>query len=191
MAIPLRTNSEPSTQDSTRNSTKYCYKPPADYPTIKDILDSKVIKEEYLSSVARAALQVSFLNASRISEILSLRVLDVIGYDIVLVRGAKRSASYTIFLPGLTNQLILMEVTDVETKLFPIKYKQLWREAKRANISHRRPNRGNSVVTHWARYHSVQKAKIRGFSSRDQSDLLRHRSGASLSYYLSEESNNG
>jgi len=131
------------------------------------------------------------MNASRITEILNIQTSDMVGYDRVVVHGLKRSANYMIYLPTLSYQLKKKGIKYGSTKIFPVKYRQVWREAKRANIYLTKPDRGNSIVTHQARYKMAKKADKVSRDSRAPGDILHHRAQSTINYYLKEGGSNG
>lgn len=175
----------PSSVILARNSTSYCYSPPTDYPSINDLLGCNSVSYNLLSPKVRAVLQVSFVNLSRISEVLSLTVANVLPPDRVFCKGSKKGSSYLIFLPGLSSQLARLGSVPDSTLLFGISYMQCYRGCLRAGIRLQGVDSVNTPRTHLFRY-VFAKGHSDHLTASVLRDLLHHRSINSQLYYINK-----
>jgi integrase len=141
------------------------------------------INEWSMHPVCRVVVQISLLFFCRVSEVLSLTTKNIIEPDRVLCVGAKRGHSYIIFLPGLSKQVSNIENQGAPVLLFPVSYIKCYRSCIRAGLRLDLPGAANKKVTHAGRY-LVKELASAGFTDRQLSDVLHHRSSSSLSYYL-------
>jgi len=178
----FRTVSAPSSLLPARNTTLYYYQTPTVVPSIKSILGDQSIAEELLSPLCRSTIQVCFLFNCRIQEVLNARICDIVHPDRVVFHGLKRSSSYIVYLPGLSDQVSQWPDAVAETVIFPITYLKLYRAACRAGISHFIKGGANRRRLHSSRY-LLAKKLVNQVDDKDMSDILRHRSASSLSYY--------
>jgi hypothetical protein len=133
--------------------------------------------------VCRVVVQISLLYFCRVSEVLSLTTKSVVNPDRALCVGAKRSHSYIIYLPGLSKQVSNVKNQGAPVLLFPVSYIKCYRSCIRAGLRLDLPGAANKKVTHAGRY-LVKELASAGFTDRQLSDVLHHRSSSSLSYYL-------
>ena len=168
-----------------RNTTLYYYRIPDILPTVKDLLSNKEILESAMHPIARAVCIVSLLNFSRVNEILSLTVADILTPDRAICQGSKRGRAYLILLPGISQQLLDNCIVDPSTLLFPITYLKCYRSYVRAGIRLDRGVSSNKARCHIGRY-SVKDLNTGGVPESVLSDLLHHKSASSLIYYLNK-----
>lgn len=171
-----------SSLNRARNTTSYCYQGHSSLPTIQLLLNNCAIQEGMLPPAIRAILQVCFLYNCRISELLSCYSNHVIHPDRLLCLGKKRSGSYIIFLPGLSHSMMGENKKSIPYQLFPITYKKLWTWCVRVHIIQKKRSGLNNNVTHVSRF-KIAEEIINKFSEPVASDILRHRSLNSISYY--------
>jgi hypothetical protein len=165
------------------NTTSYYYRLPGLYPSIRDLMGDNSIKEDLLSPLAKSAISVCILNMSRIREILPLKLKHILHPDRVLCPGSKKSCSYMIFLPDLSKQISLYDISDPEMSLFPISYQKLYRWCVKIGLTMNPGLTSNKPKLHAHRY-----IFARGVSSivdtQTLTDLMHHRSDTSQLYYL-------
>lgn len=178
----VRTHSGISPLDGARNTTLYCYRAPADFPSITSILNAPDVREEQLSPTSRVTMQVCFLYHCRIREILNAQSTDIVHPDRVVLHGLKRSNSYVIYLPGLSAQVQAVAANGSPFSLFPISYAKLYRDAVRVGIRHIHKDGKNCKRLHSARYAFVASVSRLVLDS-EKPGLMRHRSNKSISYY--------
>lgn len=179
----LRTDSVSSSLLKARNSTLFYYRPPSNFPSVKDIFGDESISDINMHPICRSVCQVSSLFLCRILEVLSLRISDIFEPDRVVCRGSKRGAAYLIYLPGLCKQVSSCLITDASLPLFPVSYSQCYRSFIRAGIRLDRPGYKNVMRCHSGRYLISNLFKA-GSEDGVLSDLLHHKSKSSLSFYL-------
>jgi len=179
-------SSVPSPLKQARNTTLYYYRLPLYMPTISKLMRSPDVKETMLSPICRSALTVCILYMSRINEILSLKMKDVLPPDRVLCNGSKGSLSYMIYLPELSTQLDNSGLTDMESLLFPISYIKLYRACVKCGVLLNSGNGRNVPKMHAHRYIFAREVSKRVGSS-DLRDFLHHRLESSQLYYLNHK----
>lgn len=167
-----------------RNSTLYCYRDNNILPSVKDLLEDRNIKEELLSPLSRVTLQVCFLYHCRIREVLNAKFSDVVHPDRVVLHGIKRSNSYIIYLPGLTEQIASIEAPNSKVPLFPISYIKLYRDAVRVGIRFDTKGGKNIKRLHASRFSFCKSVQV-SVPDSELSELMRHKSASSLSFYKS------
>ena len=181
--ILLVTHSAISPLPSARNTTLFNYSPPANFPSVRSLLGLPEIKEDLLSPKSRAILQICFLYHCRITEVLHVELSAVIHPDRVILHGAKRSNSYAIYLPGLSEQIYSTEVVDPKVRLFQVSYSKLYRDAVRVGINYRKKSGGNSKRLHSARYIFSNQA-LPVVDEKELPGLLRHKSNKNYLSYI-------
>lgn len=167
----------------TCNSTSFYYAGHSQLPSIQSLLDSSNVNEQLLSPLCRVTMQVCFLYYCRIQEVLNATIADIIEPDRVVLHGAKRSYSYVIYLPGLSQQVAQAAAPGASLPLFPISYIKLYRNAIRAGINTRVADSKNSRRLHAARYVFSRKS-INAINGSELAGVLRHRSESSYLNYL-------
>lgn len=177
------TCSAPSPLDRVRNTTLYCYRPDPQFPPVKILLNDISINESLMHPIARLVCQLCCLYFCRINEVLSLTIANIIHPDRVLCPGSKRGSAYILYLPGLSDQVSLLNFPESSLPLFPISYIKCYRNFIRAGIVSRKEGRKNFIRCHVGRY-KVAELRQKGFELSALSDVLHHKSKSSLSYYL-------
>jgi len=165
-----------------QNTTSYYYRGHSVLPSIRCILNDCGIHEDLLSQPVRALLQVCFLYNCRISELLCCSNQDVIHPDRLLCLGKKKSGSYIIFVPGLSESLKIKGVSLVDFPIFLFTYKKIWSSAKRAGLGKIKGFGLTHRVTHVSRF-KIATVVSNKYSESVASDILHHRSQNSISYY--------
>jgi hypothetical protein len=164
------------------NTSRFYYTPGPGFPSLEDLLQVPRQAVMKIAPSTTAALRVISSYGMRAGEYLRSTVDDVIAYDLVLIRGSKGSASYTILLPGLHNQLCSMKSHPPYRSLSGETYMRLYRACLALNVG--RIIRGNTNVsrTHLSR-HKLADHVCLNHTERELSDILHHRSITSQSYY--------
>lgn len=160
------------------------------HPNAKEILKSALeFTEKQIQSLSQSCQSIvatQAISSSRISEILALTTFSILSYDTVLVKGSKRSASYTIYLPDLSRQVSEENDKKTEKKIFELTYKQVYTELKKAGCRYQDGRSRNCSCTHHCRY--VQAKRVNEMSNEAAAgDLLHHRSKTSILYYLKQK----
>ncbi len=135
-----------------RNNTMYYYNCNRLLPSISSYHWPNRIKEELLSPECRSVLQVSTLYMSRIGEVLSLKVKDIVDPDRVICYGSKKSNGYLLYLPGLTSQVSKWKEKTKDTPLFSVTYMKVYRSCIKAMILLNDGQGGNTKRCHAHRY---------------------------------------
>lgn len=182
-AFMTTTPSAPSPLPGACNTTMFYYHPPVEFPSIKSILGSCCVNEELLSPLSRTTMRICFLYFCRISELLNAQSYDVIHPDRVVLHGVKRSNSYIIFLPGLSDQMPDVSPSGDFYPLFPISYIKLYRDARRIGIRTVVKGSTNSRRLHCARY-IFSKNSSKQIDGDELAGVLRHKSISSYLNYL-------
>lgn len=169
-----------------RHSTLFCYTLPAQFPPVKALLNVPEINVSVMSPISSTLLRISLLYFCRIGELLQLTVSSVLHPDRAICLGSKRGSSYIIFLPGLSQQLDLAGVSDGSVPLFPITYLKCYRNFVKAGVRFNIPGRKNVPRCHSGRY-KVADLIDKGYSLDVLGDLLHHRSGSSILYYITKK----
>ena len=183
MKFSYGTLSAPSPLNRARNNTLFYYRPDDYFPSVRSLFYDMSIAESSMHPVCRAVCRVAAVYFCRISELLRLCISDVLEPDRAICTGSKRGSDYVIFLPGLSKQILLSEVSDPTLPLFPVSYSQCYRSYVRAGISLFRDGFKNAARCHASRY-QVSKLHSEGKELNTLSDLLHHKSKSSILYYL-------
>jgi hypothetical protein len=182
--IGSRTKKEPAITPllTACKTSRFYYNPGSGFPALQDLLQVSRQAVAKIAPSTCAALRVISSYGMRAGEYLRSTVADVIAYDLVLIRGSKGSASYTILLPGLHNQLCSMKSHPPYRSLSGETYMRLYRACLALNVG--RIIRGNTNVsrTHLSR-HKLADHVCLNHTERELSDILHHRSITSQSYY--------
>ena len=167
------------------NSALYYYSPENRLPPLQTMVFCSPEAVERLNPRHRAALTVIIMYAMRSAEYLRLTVADLCGNDRVLVHGAKGSGSYFVHLPGVDAQTAGFRNLTPSRSLAGTTYIELYKACKRAMIGERFSGKHNVTRTHIGRQSLVRQ--LVGTRSRSElSDLLRHKSDKSITYYGAE-----
>jgi integrase len=119
----------------------------------------------------------------RISELLAVTTSDIVGVDRILVHGKKKSGSYTIFLPTLSQQLWAYRPETSFFNLFPYSYNKLYRWCKKIGLYISVDGHINLSVLHAGRYLFGQEA-IKRNNIDAVGDCLRHRNKNNTINYI-------
>ena len=143
------------------------------------------VPEERLAAAASRELSALIVIARwnmRAGEYLALVENDVLGNDMVLVRGEKKSASYQIYLPGIEEQLRTDSDQRPGRLVAGTSYARLYRMCTRIGYGKLIEGHKNLAKTHLARY--INSSKINRFGGHAVSDCLHHRSEKNRDFYL-------
>jgi integrase len=146
---------------------------------------------DYVPRDILLAMQLINENCMRASELLGLRLCDNIRGNIFLIRGKKRSRSYTITVPG--KWLLRPKRNDPRwaQPLFPFDYNYLYKWYCRTGIGGPRTGRKTNIRTHASRYVTAANVVALG-TSDNASDALHHNSKRSINFYIhKKEPKNG
>jgi integrase len=178
----LRYFSELAPQQSARVCPTNYYDPGCTIDQYSRLFGAPVAKVRNMHPVARAALWVIWSHAMRSAEYLRLQVRDILGYDQVLVRGAKGSGSYMLCLPGISEQFEAERISNPARFVAGLSYRKLYQSCVRADIGDHAMLRLNLARTHLARYKLAGAVAASGLQT--VSDCLRHRSRRSTLHYV-------
>jgi len=89
---------------------------------------------------------------SRIGEVLSLKVKNMVDPDRVICFGSKRSNGYLMYLPGLSTQVKEWSLKTKDALIFPISYMRVYRGCIKAEILLNDGDGGNTKKCHAHRY---------------------------------------
>lgn len=165
------------------NNTVYYYIPKTPFPALSVLLGRSLPLENTLNPYLRVCLQVCILHGARIGELLKATTKDIIGPDLLLIHGEKKSRDYTMYLPGLVQCFERPIESGQVVRIFPFDYLQVWRKARGIGMVNYLPGRKNAIVTHTGRY-QLAKTLTRVGTESAASDVLRHRSPDTIKYYL-------
>jgi len=179
------THPGPSPLETAWNNTVYSYHPPDAYPIISDHIESPYIDIHVLSRDVQDVMRVLLTTGARVGEVLRITIGDMISRDTVYVEGLKGSASYTIYLPGLSNQVITWKGVSNDKRIFKPRYRQVWRECRRAGITMRAAGHRRRTVSHIGRRKRAQAVNSK-FGERAAGDVLHHKQQNSILYYLNK-----
>lgn len=128
------------------------------------------------------AVYVAALWSMRISEYLQLKISDILGNDLVFVRGLKGSLSYQVLLPGISAQFERFVTSCPGWAVAGTTYARVYRACVRCRIGIMQPGHVNISRTHAARHALAKKILSRGLQAA--SDLLHHRSETAVLSYI-------
>lgn len=171
-----------------RNTASYYYDAKTHLPDLNCFTWNIPITISGLSPIGYSTLLVCVTYMSRIGEILSLKVKNVIHPDRAICYGSKRSNGYVLLLPGLSKQIEKWIYRTAETPLFPISYSRLYRECVRSGIFFNDGGSGNIPKLHAHRYLFARK-EIDAIGAQGVKTGLHHKSITSQSYYLQKGKN--
>lgn len=183
----LRNCSVPSPLDTGVKNTLDYYTIGNELPSVSSVVGSPEGQEMCLSPVMRAVLRLCISNSMRIGETLAIRRIDEVVPSKFLVKGQKRSASYTVWIPMSALNRKTLETFGPHQVLFPTSYHSIWRAMNRVGMSTRVTGRVNNIMTHIGRYSLADKLQKLNRTAEIQ-DALHHRSPKSTQYYLLNES---
>lgn len=130
----------------------------------------------------RAVMYIVSLWAMRVGEYLRVTVSDLLGNDMVFVRGEKGSADYRINLPGIDTQFVNGASLCPGRLVSGTSYIRVYRACVRCGVGAKEKANKNLARTHKARYDLAAKTFTLG--SRAAGDLLHHRSPKTVSSYV-------
>jgi len=149
-------------------------------------LQNTVLAPNYVPREILFAMQLMADYSMRASELLSIRLSDNVRGNVFLVRGKKRSRSYTIVIPGRWLCRPGRKDPRWQQFLFPFTYNSLYKWFCRTGVGGPRPGRKTNIRTHVNRY-LMANAVLDIGDGDAASDALHHNSKRSLSYYTSKE----
>lgn len=172
----------PSPLQPACNSTLNYYRIKKCLPSISEIVNCNPLPVSCLNNAVYVVIQLVLLNSMRCSELLNITVNDLLKPSIFLVRGLKKSYSYSITIPmDRLNQKIL-SVMPKGTRLFPFTYTKVYRSMKAAGLGIDIPTRINQAVTHRSRYELASKLSL--LNERENvTPLLHHKSPRTKEFY--------
>lgn len=165
-----------------RESIPVFYDPGMSIEQASRVLSVPVTRLTSISGRCISALYIIFTNAMRSVEYLTARVDDIVGEDMLFIRGAKGSGAYIIRTPGIARQF------DEARSVYParfvsgVTYRQLYAACVRIGLGDRVSSRDNAARTHAARYRLA--GELSRMSLQNVADCLRHRSQRSTIHYL-------
>jgi len=122
-------------------------------------------------------------SGGRISEILGLRWADEVSPGIFLIRGSKKSRSYTIHFPA--SEWPQFQLCKGHTHLFgSMDRTTVWRTFKKAGIFCTPPGNKKRAVTHSLRHEFAKAVQRIDNDPKIIQDSMRHNSIKSQEYYL-------
>lgn len=150
------------------------------------LLNQQTVSLNYAPKDVLSFFLLLFEHNCRVSELLSLRPCDCLKGNLFLVRGKKRSRSFTITVPGLWLSRPSKKDGRWQVPIFTYTYDYLYKWSTRIGIGGTRPGRKTFVRTHTARYVVAQSVfEIAG--EKAAGDCLRHNSRKSVSFYLNKQ----
>jgi len=150
--------------------------------TVKNMYCSPHAHTELLPDAVLAILYICAIHCMRISELLLLRARDYLGEGRWLVRGLKRSRSYTIWLNTLAFNTPLKSALKDNRPIIEFPYKYVWSWCRRAGIGTTPAGRSTVARTHAHRYLTAKKvASVAPDAAA--SDVMHHNSKRSLQNY--------
>lgn len=154
--------------------------------TVSTYYNSPAATLHYMDPSVLELLYYAAVNNCRISELLSINQGDCVGNDRYVVRGQKGSRSYTVHLPGLSPVLDPWSSTVPQARVFPVRYKVVWRWCVRCGIGFTPPGHRNVARTHAHRYQTAAAVNCKA-DKIVAGDVLHHRSQRSISYYIKKQ----
>jgi len=122
-------------------------------------------------------------SGGRISEILGIMWQDEISPGVFLIRGSKKSRSYTIHFPD--EERLKFQLCKGHTHLFgSMDRTTVWRTFKKAGIFYTPPGNNNKAVTHSLRHAFARAVQRVDNDPKVIQDSMNHNSIKSQSYYL-------
>jgi hypothetical protein len=179
--LPIRIPSAINPLHPVWKSTLFYYSPCLPIDAIASSLSVDTGRIMQISRPCVAALYVIISNGIRASEYLNATAEQVLPADRLVCFGAKRSGSFILHLPGLSSQIEPFRLASPGIGVSGVSYRQLYRACCKVGIALLVDGHRNLARTHAGRYRLVQQ--VLRYGTRVASDVLHHRSGASLSYY--------
>jgi hypothetical protein len=178
---PAIKRSAPSPLHTACNCPVHYYVPPIAIDEAELLLNVPKTRLELLSGPVFAAICIITQWSMRSIEYLRATTDDLLGNDMLLIRGAKGSAAYRIHCPGIDSQTGTWSFNRHGWLISGISYHKLWQACKRHDIGFLPDGHKNIARTHAARYNLVKAVGQRG--QRIAGDLLHHRSQTAIKYY--------
>ena len=163
-------------------SAKLCYDRSSRLSASEALL-SKLLVRRDISQVDKSILELQFVHGLRVSEVLGIRVVDLLSLHRIRINSKKGSISRVIVHVDSSGYLdkcrrIGMSPYSLYSRFY------VYRLYKRLGISYTKPGAKHSAVTHaprhWAAHEIVQLDKSKELGS----DFLRHKSGRSIESYV-------
>ena len=122
----------------------------------------------------------------RASEALSINIKNHIGAGRVVVKGLKGSGDYIVWIPYLHDIIDSHKLNGQDIAITNSTYRQLYDYLKQKGFDQNVGNKNTKACTHSSRYSTA--GLVSQFVGRDSvTDILRHRSKRTKSYYLKEK----
>lgn len=164
------------------NSTEFYYHPDIDQQALELAIGALPGTVARISPKCAAALYVIIANGMRAAEYLSAVVGNIVAVDRLLITPSKKSRSYIVTLPGLSQQALEASVKDPGIGVAGVYYMQLYRACCKCGIGQVLEAHKNLARTHAGRYNLTLSVLHHG--AKVVTDVLRHRSVRSSSYYI-------
>lgn len=125
-------------------------------------------------------------SGGRISEILGIKWSDMIAPGVFVIKGSKKSRSYTIHFPEYDQKE--WQLCRSSEKIFgPLNRTTVWRVFKSAGIFYTPPGNKNRAVTHSLRHKFAKSVQQVYNDPKVIQDSMRHNSIKSQSHYLKKK----
>lgn len=180
--VPRETISVPSPLQAACNTPLYYYRPPNNFPWLHELCQVNPGLEKLCNQRCVAALRIIFTYCMRANEYLSLTTEDILPGDRVVVHGSKGSASFLIYLPDICDAVTNTEFNPPFRSLSGCTYIELYRTCCKLDIGQLLRHPENKARTHLSRHQLIDQMSGKVPDS-ELSDLLRHKSPDSISYY--------
>lgn len=170
---------------SERNSTRLYLSRCSSFPSIAALFGLPSEMDIRIPAIIYGIVQVSTFYGLRISELLLAQQSDVMLFDMLHIHGLKGSRDCQIYIPGISSLMQEARKIYLCGCLWHIRYHDIWRALRRAGFYAVVRHHQNLVVTHYGRY---RMASITShlYGVNPTSDVLRHRSKSSVSYYINQ-----
>jgi hypothetical protein len=132
-----------------------------------------------------SALYFAGVNCARISEMLNLRYSDHIGNARYVVRGLKRSRSYSVHLQGYYPPAGYCDADLARIPVFSTNYDTVYRWCRRIGLGSLQGRRKYFIRTHLHRYITAKRVR-KAHGVKFTSAVLHHKSIDSQEYYINK-----
>jgi integrase len=179
----LRTISDVESVSRTRNYTSFSSIRRDLEDSVRSMYRVSSVKLHYLPTMVLFILWVSGIHSMRISELLELTVDDDLEQGRFIIKGRKRSRSYTVYIPELIPIVKELKTTANDRRVFRCDYKWIWEWCRRCGVGFTPEGHVNCARTHAHRYQTAERVSSRAGNTA-AGDVLHHRSRSSVDYYL-------
>jgi integrase len=178
----LRTISVNNSQSATLDSTSFSSDRKRIEEAVTKLYRSPLARVNLLPTMVLYVLYVAACHSMRISELLQIRVGDYLGSQRFIIRGSKRSRSYTAYIPEIVP--LLKTTIDLPPEWYVIRcgYKYVWGWCYRVGLGFTPEGHTNVARTHAHRYDTADLVAAKTDRSV-AGDCLHHRSRLSIDYY--------